>query len=179
MKTESEASRVTLARVDKADLPEFKKELRDSFSVAVIEAFGAVGDGTIPSDDDVDSSFAAPGSAVYHILSDGKKVGGAVVSIDEATQHNALDLFFISAASHGHGIGTKAWAAIEAMYPDTKVWETHTPYFEKRNIHFYVNKCGFKIVDFYHEHHPLPDKPPHDALPGGGEFFRFEKVMRG
>lgn len=25
---------------------------------------------------------------------------------------------------------------------------TCTPYFEKRNIHFYVNKCGFYIVEY-------------------------------
>ena len=35
-----------------------------------------------------------------------------------------------------------------------------TPYFEKRNIHFYVNKCGFKIVAFYNERNPDPHLPP-------------------
>ena len=43
------------------------------------------------------------------------------------------------------------WDEIEKMHPYTKVWETCTPYFEKRNIHFYVNKCGFHIVEFWNE----------------------------
>ena len=30
-------------------------------------------------------------------------------------------------------------------------WELVTPYFEVRNIHFYVNKCGFHIVEFFNE----------------------------
>jgi hypothetical protein len=30
-------------------------------------------------------------------------------------------------------------AAIEALFPQSLTWETRTPYFEKRNIHFYVN----------------------------------------
>ena len=29
--------------------------------------------------------------------------------------------------------------------------------FEKRNIHFYVNVCGFHIVEFFNEKHPMPD----------------------
>jgi hypothetical protein len=33
---------------------------------------------------------------------------------------------------------------------------THTLYFEQRNIHFYVNKCGFSIVEFFHPGHPDP-----------------------
>ena len=43
-------------------------------------------------------------------------------------------------------MGYRAWQAIEQAYPATRVWVTHTPYFEKRNIHFYVNKCDFKIA---------------------------------
>ena len=82
------------------------------------------------------------------------------------------------------GLGLAAWRAMEAMYPQTKVWETVTPYFEKRNIHFYVNRCGFHIVEFFNAHHrdpalaaPLcPDGLP---LPGMDEYFRFRKIMGG
>lgn len=179
MKNDNGASGLTLEPAGQADLPDFKRALRDSFSVAVTELFGSVTDGSIPSDEDVEESFNAPSTVTLHIVSDGRKVGGVVLTIDDATHRNALDLLFISPAEHGRGIGHKAWQAVEARYPETKVWETHTPYFEKRNIHFYVNKCGFKIVDFYNAHHPLPDNPPNDSLPGGGEFFRFEKIMRG
>ena len=34
-------------------------------------------------------------------------------------------------ASHNRGIGSAAWQAIEEQYPETKVWELVTPYFEK------------------------------------------------
>ncbi|MDQ1254246.1 MAG: hypothetical protein QG646_3472, partial [Euryarchaeota archaeon] len=82
------------------------------------------------------------------------------------------------------GIGSAAWQAIEAQYPETKVWELFTPYFEKRNIHFYVNKCGFHIVEFYHKFNPDPHQPrvnEHQNNPRPSEeygFFRFEKVMK-
>jgi hypothetical protein len=39
------------------------------------------------------------------------------------------------------------------MHPEIRVWETCTPYFEKRNIHFYVNRCGFHIVEFWNKYH--------------------------
>ena len=62
--------------------------------------------------------------------------------------------------------------AIERLYPDVRVWETCTPYFEKRNIHFYVNRCGFHITEFFHSRHRDPNCPEDDD-----EMFRFEKVM--
>jgi len=58
------------------------------------------------------------------------------------------------------------------------VWETHTPYFEKRNIHFYVNKCGFKIVEFFNPYHPDTTRMQAVGQDEAFEyFFRFEKEM--
>lgn len=170
---------ITLAEAHPADLPAFKKNLQEAFALAVIEEFGPLQDGPIPSDEDLDSAFAAPGAEVLHILRGGEKVGGAVVTIDTTTKQNALDLFFISPAAHGQGLGHRAWTAIEKRYPDTRVWHTHTPYFEKRNIHFYVNKCGFKITTFYNARHADPNRPGTQDFPGVDEAFEFEKVMPG
>ena len=73
----------------------------------------------------------------------------------------------------------------EQNHPDALVWETGTPYFERRNIHFYVNKCGFHIVEYYNEKHPDPymqgedNMPDTDPIPGFERgFFRFEKRMQ-
>ena len=65
------------------------------------------------------------------------------------------------------------------MYPQVKAWSTITPYFEKRNIHFYVNRCGFHIVEFFNSHHPMtnePDSSVDKQFPDG--MFRFEKCMQ-
>jgi len=168
---------VTLAAATMDDLPWFRDALRAAFSVAAVAAFGSA-DGAIPSDEDVEASFAAPDAVPLLVLADGRRVGGAIVTIDPARGHNALDLFFLCVGEQGRGHGLAAWRAIERRFPDTAVWETHTPYFETRNIHFYVNKCGFKIVEYFHAGHRAPDGPDLDALPGDGGMFRFEKVMR-
>ena len=98
-------------------------------------------------------------------------VGGAVIKIDGA--HGELELLFISPEHHSKGIGCAAWCEIEKMHPEVKVWETFTPYFEKRNIHFYVNRCGFHIVEFFNKQHLDEENPAED----GFEMFRFEKRM--
>lgn len=170
---------ITLAVAEPSDIPDFKKELQDSFAVAVIEAFGSLPGGPIPSDEDLDQAIHAPKAVVLRILCDGRKVGGAVLTIDTGTQRNSLDLFFLKRGEEGQGIGLKAWRAIERRYPETIAWQTHTPYFEKRNIHFYVNKCGFKIVEFFNRHHAAPEHPGGKDLPGDGDAFQFEKIMRG
>lgn len=76
-------------------------------------------------------------------------------------------------------IGFAAWQAIENHYPDAEIWETCTPYFERRNIHFYLNKCGFQIVEFFSEYH----REKHDITDEFKDirfsgFFRFEKKMK-
>ena len=103
-----------------------------------------------------------------------------VLTINEETQHNHLDLLFVNPSVHSKGVGTAAWKEIERLYPETRVWETCTSSFEERNIHFYVNKCGFHIVEFFNRKHPDPHDPEtgeEEAYEEGGGMFRFEKVM--
>lgn len=168
---------ITLDIAQDSDLPRFRRDLQDAFAVAVVETFGSTDDGPIPSDAEVATSFTATNAVVYRILEDGQWVGGAVVSIDRETRRNALDLFYIKKGELGRGIGRRAWSTIEATYPDTEVWTTHTPYFEKRNIHFYVNVCGFHIVAYHHAGHPGPNRPDEPDLPGDDGMFLFEKRM--
>lgn len=170
---------ITLAIAEPSDIASFKKELQDAFAVAVVDEFGSLPDGPIPSDDVLNNAINAKNSVVLRILRDGQKIGGAVLTINTETHHNSLDLFFLKVGEQGHGIGLKAWFAIERRYPETITWQTHTPYFEKRNIHFYVNKCGFKIIEFFNKYHSDPNHPGQDDLPGGdGDAFQFEKIMR-
>ena len=63
----------------------------------------------------------------------------------------------------------------QAMHPDIEVWETCTPYFDRRNIHFYINRCGFHAVEFFNEHHPDPHMP--DQFDQEDGLFKFEKRM--
>lgn len=172
---------ISFEPVDEPDLPVFVREVQEAFAVAVRESFGPCDD-PIPPDEDVWSSMRREGAETYHVMLDGRRVRGVVVAIDDETRRNSLDLFFISPDEHNRGLGLATWKAIEDRYPDTEVWETVTPYFERRNINFYVNKCGFHIVEFFNEHHPEPGphRPVGESgaqMPGTDAFFRFEKRM--
>lgn len=170
---------ITLRDVQPDDHAAFKADLQKAFAVAVIEEFGQSLDEPIPSDAVLDGTLTAPGAEALHILFAGRMVGGAVLRIDRTTHRNELALFFLKVGEEGRGVGLKAWRAIEERYPDTIAWQTHTPYFEKRNIHFYVNKCGFRIIEFFNAHHRDPNHPPEENdLPGDGDAFQFEKVMK-
>lgn len=167
---------VTLHALTGAERGRFKADLQATFSSAAVDAFGEIGD-PIPSDDDIARSLDAPGAVALDIRADGRLVGGAIVAIDEVTGRNSLDFLFVLAREHSRGIGQKAWQAIERRYPKTRLWETRTPYFERRNIHFYVNRCGFKIVEFYNMRHPDPHDPHDEPDAEDAGMFRLEKAM--
>ena len=155
----------------------FIKEIQIAFKKTAVEEFGDNGEEIIPRED-VINAFNEKGAESYNIICDGEFAGGAVVKICPDTNKNELSLLFVKVDNHSKGIGLKAWQAIEKLYPATKIWETVTPYFEKRNIHFYVNKCGFHIVEFYNPHNMDPHfRETTNTIQGGEYFFRFEKDM--
>lgn len=134
----------------------------------------------MPDGNDIEMSMNNPSARVYKFMLDGKCAGCASVIIDAERQKNELELFFIAPEYHGKGLGTQAWQLLENGFPAAKVWELVTPYYEKRNIHFYVNKCGFHIVEYFCEHHKsdfiCEESNDDDKLFYKlGGMFRFEK----
>ena len=166
-----------LVCIEPKELTQYKSDMQEAFQKGFEDAFGKT-DAVILPEKDIDQSLNAEGSAVYKAVVDGEMVGGAVVIINESTQHNHLDLLFVKNGVQSNGIGKKIWFELERIYPNTKVWETCTPYFDKRNIHFYVNVCGFHITEFFNEKHPMPDTPDDFVGDGNEGMFAFKKQMR-
>ena len=175
-------ARVSLVPLTFDDRERFIRDNQEAFNYGALEEFGRRDDhfeeeGEIISRETIEASI--DGGEAYRIMQDGQPVGGVVIKADG--ERGDLDLLFVSPKAHSRGIGYAAWCAIERLHPEVTVWETVTPYFEKRNIHFYVNRCGFHIVEFYNSHHPDPNDPDmgeamDDQFPEG--MFRFEKVMK-
>ena len=176
-------TKVTLVPLCEDDREQFILDNQEAFKFGALEEFGQRDDhidfdGEIISRETIEHCIDADDSETYRIMLDGRKVGGVILKINHETRHNDLDILFVSPSVHSKGIGYGAWQAVEALHPETEVWETCTPYFEKRNIHFYVNKCGFHIVEFLCGHNVDPNDPEPDCSEGPDEMFRFLKVMK-
>lgn len=86
-------------------------------------------------------------SIAYKILLEGEIVGCVILWINNETRINHLGNIFIDVNIQNQGIGKNVWRFIENEYPNTIKWCTETPGFSKRNHNFYVNKCGFHIIE--------------------------------
>ena len=178
-------ARITLTPLTDADREQFILDNQRAFRYGAMEEFGlrddhCEEDGEIISRETILRCIQS--GTAWRIREDGRIVGGLVVQINESTQHNHLDLLFVNPEVHSKGIGFAAWQDVERLYPETRVWETCTPSFETRNIHFYVNKCGFHIVEFFNRFHPDlhdPETGEEEDYEEGGGMFRFEKRIRG
>lgn len=164
-----------LLPVTDEDVMQFKQDMQEAFQKGAAKEFNELDTEILPEKDIVES-LSQKGAAAYKAVINGKMLGGAIVIIDTLTHHNHLDFLYVKHGTQGTGIGQKIWKEIEKIYPETKIWETCTPYFEKRNIHFYINCLGFHAVEFFNPHHKDENIP--DDMIGGDYFFRFEKTMK-
>ena len=126
---------ITLTLLTGNDREQYILDNQCAFKYGAMEEFGERDsrfeeDGEIISRKTIENSIDQ--GVAYRIREDGRIVGGLVLQINEKTKHNHLDLLFVSPTAHSKGIGTAAWKCVESLYPETKVWETCTPYFEKR-----------------------------------------------
>lgn len=158
----------------------FTAEIQKAFQNSYTKEFGKFEKPILPAED-IEESFNAEGSKAYFAESDGTRVGVPIILTDDKTGFGSLLLLYVKTDLQNSGYGLKIWKAIENLHSEIKIWETHTPYYDKRNIHFYVNRCGFKIVEFFTPKH----KDPHQAEGSTGNipeennyFFRFEKEMK-
>ena len=165
---------VQLCPLEPTDREQFILDNQEAFRFGALQEFGLRNErfeeeGEIISRSTIEQSIDT--GAAFRIVQNGSIVGGTVIrtSYDQGD----LELLFVAPAVHSKGIGYAAWCAIEAMHPEVTVWETFTPYFEKRNLHFYINRCGFHAVEFFHAHHREPKDTGDEAF----EMFRFEKVL--
>jgi len=164
-----------LIPIEKEDIVNYKKDMQEAFQKGAMKEFNHLNAEILP-EKDIDESLSKKGAVAYKAVVDDKMLGGVIVVIDETTQHNHLDFLYVKYGTQSKGIGQKIWNEVEKLYPKTTVWETFTPYFEKRNVHFYINRLGFHAVEFFNPKHKDPNIP--DDMIGGDYFFRFEKVMK-
>lgn len=165
---------VQLIPLESNDREQFIRDNQEAFNYGAMEEFGCrdehfENDGQIISRETISRSIDE--GTAFRIMQDNKPVGGVVIRTEY--DHGELELLFVSPDVHSKGIGYAAWCEIEKMHPEITVWETVTPYFEKRNIHFYVNRCEFHIVEYFNEHHCAPDDTEGELF----DMFRFEKIL--
>ena len=173
---------INLKPLEAADRESFIADLQEAFEHFVGDARGSFIDESLYEDgtvnpaappilprEDIEESLSRSEVQALRIIEDGAPVGGVILTVEG--DRGEVEIIAINASTHGRGVGTRAWTAIEEAYPNVREWELGTPYFEVRNIHFYVNKCGFHIVEFFNERHPDPSDPDMDKE----RSFRFVK----
>ena len=163
---------ISLALLQENDREQFIKDNQWAFRYGAQIEFGMRDDRTeegeeVISRSTIERSIDGENAEAYRIVQDGKNVGGVVLSIDKIAGKGELELLFVSPDAHGHGIGQAAWKAVEKLH------------LEKRNIHFYVNRCGFQIVEFWNKHFHGPAVPEEESgnWSEEDEMFLFRKVI--
>lgn len=141
---------VKLEHLRDDDRDHFILDTQEAFNYGAMEEFGRRDD-HFEEDEQIISRETIENSIdngeAYRIVADGMMVGGVIIRVEG--DKGDLEILFTSPKSHSKGIGYAAWCEVEKLHPEVKVWETVTPYFETRNIHFYVNRCGLYMIQLF------------------------------
>ena len=124
---------IRLVPLSEDDREQFILDNQEAFNYGALEEFGCRDDHfeedeNIISRKTIEDSIDA--GEAYRIVQDGKKVGGVILKVEGG--RGDLEILFVSPKVHSKGIGYAAWCEVEKMHPEVKIWETVTPYFEKR-----------------------------------------------
>ena len=175
---------ISLVPITPDDKEQFILDNQRAFKYGAQTMFGMRDDRTeegeeVISRKTIERSMNGEKAETYRIVCDGIVVGGLILQIDQQHAKGELEILFVNPEAHSKGIGQAAWKAVEAMHPEIRVWETITPYFEKRNIHFYVNRLGFHVVEFWNKFHHGPAVPEDidEDWSEDDEMFVFQKVI--
>ena len=104
---------ITFKKLVEQEYAKFRADVKEIFSIAVIETFGNPDhqEEIIP-DNDIDLSLYNPQYEALAVYAEGEKVGGVVIKIDSQTGINWLDLFYVYPDKHGQGLGLQIWKEI-------------------------------------------------------------------
>ena len=130
---------IKLVKLKESDREQFILDNQEAFNYGALEEFGRRDDhfeedGQIISRETIEQSINS--GEAYRIVCDGQNVGGVIIRTE--CEKGDLEILFVSPRVHSKGIGYAAWCEVEKLHPEVKVWETVTPYFEKRNIHLVI-----------------------------------------
>ena len=181
--------KIQLIRLRTEQTVAFKEEMQEAFQHGFQSYYKDDNQWQVLPDKDFYQSLEAEGAEAYEAIdTDGQRVGGAIIAIDAAKHHGELSFLYVKVGVQSKGIGQAIWKAIEVLHPKIEVWETCTPYFDRRNIHFYINRLGFHAVEFlrpfgskrpeverFNEHHPDLHMPEQFDQEDG--LFKFEKCV--
>ncbi len=74
------------------DIYTFKKDMQEAFQRDAMQEFDDLDVEILPKKD-IDEALTKKGAVAYKAIVDGTMSGGAIVVIDESTQHNHLDFY--------------------------------------------------------------------------------------
>lgn len=168
---------MTLTPLDPSLVPAFKRYAQEALHLGYEDYFGKT-DCVILPEKDIDQSLRAEGAEAYAAMLDAELAGGAIVVIDPTKATGDLHFLFVKRGVQNKGIGQAIWAEIERRHPEVRVWEACTPYFDKRNVHFYVNVCHFAIVEYFNAKHPMEGVPDDFVGDADEGMFGFRKEIK-
>lgn len=111
-----------------------------------------------------EQAFCNGEGVVYKLVWGEEIIGGVFVRFLSPHSRGIVSLLGIREDHHGRGLGRRILRELEKAYPEITLWQLESPVFALRNVAFYVNVCGFRIVEI-----------TKDKQSGDWDMFRFEK----
>lgn len=141
---------IIIDKITESDIPVFKTDLKAAFKKNN-EMYSGLSEDGIP-EYIIDKALAEDGAVTYKAILDNEIVGGILLIVDKVNEHIRVVFFYVKNGFQNKGIGYEFLEKVEKLYPEIKLWSLYVPWCYRRNLHFYINKCGFSAVRYLNKY---------------------------
>ncbi len=125
----------------------FITDMAEAYQVAYEYRFGEITSNCI-SERTVKYVLSKRRCLSFEVVENEKRLGGIILSLVHNGKHARIFLMFTKPELQNRGVATFLWNELREFMPGVKTWTANAPYFAVPAIHFLVNKCYFKVIQF-------------------------------
>lgn len=161
--------------VSPQQIKSFIADTAEAYQVAYEYRFGKI-DSNCVSKREIDYTCSKRHCLFFEVVEGEERLGGTILALLRNGKRVNIYFMFTKPEHQNEGVATFLWNELAEFFPGVRTWSAGAEYFAVPAIHFLLNKCHFKIIEFTNSLNEPEQYSKHEVTdPWTDGFFHFVK----
>lgn len=153
----------------------FIAEMAEAYQVAYEYRFGKI-DYKCLDEKAIDKTCYKRHCLFFEVVKGDERLGGIILSLKRNGKRVSVYYMYTKPEHQNEGVATFLWNELAEFFSGVRTWSAGAEYFAVPAIHFLLNKCHFKIIEFTNSLNEPEHYSKHEVTdPWTDGFFHFVK----